>query len=524
MLKLDSGDQCMARKGEEGKALSFALEAEQWEPEVSDDFEVRTRIHLNKAIALNQLNHPQEANEEFREALQFILKQEKGKYSIIYLVNLGRIAGNEMGLGQQDQARQTLEEAIRVSEEIGDDLFIASAYNNLGLYYERLQNPELADGYYKTALSKFFPDNEDDSLLRVSILDNQSNLLLARGQIDSAINIVAANFELLRTKPNLTKRTAASGLKLLRLYAETGQTDRMPPLFALVEPMLDQDVDRDFYRDQAEFQKHWIEYASLINNDALVHRHYRMLDSVRQEEIKWAQSNEQSYEKVISEHSMSIIQAELTERSARLMETERESRFIRIMSLALISFLVFVVISGILFYRRKSAFEAIQRRLRQSEIERQNLLNEQLKKDLTHKDKDFSDLLMRLTLKDGWVNDITEKLSNLIREYDTVEAAKIRTLIRELKQQGSLHEKLDLYQSGIEDVNARFFSTLEESFPTLTKSEKEICGLIRMNLNGKEIATIRNVDPASVRKMRQRIRKKIALTPDQDLYAFMQKV
>jgi len=51
----------------------------------------------------------------------------------------------------------------------------------------------------------------------------------------------------------------------------------------------------------------------------------------------------------------------------------------------------------------------------------------------------------------------------------------------------------------------------------VTKNELRFMALLKMNMSSKEIATILNISPDGIKKARQRLRKKMSLTPDVSL-------
>jgi hypothetical protein len=70
-------------------------------------------------------------------------------------------------------------------------------------------------------------------------------------------------------------------------------------------------------------------------------------------------------------------------------------------------------------------------------------------------------------------------------------------------------EKFKLH---FEQVHPGFFRELEKSHPNLTAYEIRLCAYLHIQLSGKEIATLLNIDPASVRKAKMRLKKK--MNPD----------
>jgi len=61
-----------------------------------------------------------------------------------------------------------------------------------------------------------------------------------------------------------------------------------------------------------------------------------------------------------------------------------------------------------------------------------------------------------------------------------------------------------------EQVHPRFFEELQENYPALTKHELRLYSYFHIQLSTKEIAALLNIDPASVRRAKTRLFKKIA--------------
>jgi len=63
-----------------------------------------------------------------------------------------------------------------------------------------------------------------------------------------------------------------------------------------------------------------------------------------------------------------------------------------------------------------------------------------------------------------------------------------------------------------------------KKYPSLTKSEREVCGLLRVNLSIKEVASIRNSTIDSIKSIRYRLRKKFNLDKNVELQNFIQSL
>ena len=66
-----------------------------------------------------------------------------------------------------------------------------------------------------------------------------------------------------------------------------------------------------------------------------------------------------------------------------------------------------------------------------------------------------------------------------------------------------------------------FFRNLQERYPQLTSSDLKFCALLRLNLSTKDIAKFANISVRGVESARLRLRKKFALTTEQNLVEFL---
>ncbi|GAB2701763.1 hypothetical protein GCM10027037_28950 [Mucilaginibacter koreensis] len=66
-------------------------------------------------------------------------------------------------------------------------------------------------------------------------------------------------------------------------------------------------------------------------------------------------------------------------------------------------------------------------------------------------------------------------------------------------------------------VHRTFFYNLRKQFPHLTATDTRLMALIKLNLNGREMAGMLGITPDGVKKARQRLRKKININNDEEL-------
>ena len=152
------------------------------------------------------------------------------------------------------------------------------------------------------------------------------------------------------------------------------------------------------------------------------------------------------------------------------------------------------------------------------------LQTELITAELKTKKHDLTNVVTNLTYVREFIDDTQKKLKKIQNETEGTAREDITGLIREFASYKSADKTLTVLQSDIENVNQSFFKKLDEKFPALTQNEKELCGLLLLNLPSKDIAVIRNITPNAVKKARQRIRKKLPILEDQEISTFLESL
>lgn len=118
------------------------------------------------------------------------------------------------------------------------------------------------------------------------------------------------------------------------------------------------------------------------------------------------------------------------------------------------------------------------------------------------------------------INDLTEEISNeFVNHVDSSEGNKID--MEKLKDVIALAKSSnELFYFSFLELYPDFNKKLLEKNPLLTTSDTEFCAFLKLNFDTKEIARYRNMSVRSVESKKYRIRKKIGLTKDDDIYAY----
>lgn len=202
-----------------------------------------------------------------------------------------------------------------------------------------------------------------------------------------------------------------------------------------------------------------------------------------------------------------------------------------VLPLFIISFIIlflkitlsYVLVCILLIINGYFIWNFLQNRSKIQELENENkLFATQLKVKEDEVRNLMADNSMRLTFKEEWLAKLKNEV--LVATDETELKQSLNSLIAQLRLQIDTENKLAGLQEKIDYNNISFDQKLQELFPDLTKGEREVCALLRLNLSIKEIMIIRNVSSDSVKSMRRRIRKKMNISQDIELESFIQQL
>jgi len=124
-----------------------------------------------------------------------------------------------------------------------------------------------------------------------------------------------------------------------------------------------------------------------------------------------------------------------------------------------------------------------------------NEFNMELRKEIMEIDIEFGTKNKQLSIK---LNELKSKVSNKVK-----------------------NEAWQQFDSYYQQSNPEFFKNLTAQFNDLSPAEIKICAFLRLNLNTKDIASILCLSIDTIKTLRYRLRKKLNLNTDENLYNFL---
>ena len=164
----------------------------------------------------------------------------------------------------------------------------------------------------------------------------------------------------------------------------------------------------------------------------------------------------------------------------------------------------------------ESAFELSQKKLENAELKQQ-----ELKQQLDFKNKELSSYTLNFIKK----NEIVQQIQKTIQQIQKTSSVEKNKLIADLnkivRKNMSIDRDWEDFSRFFEDAHQGFYTQLKSTHPDLSTNDLKICSLIRLNLNVKEMASILGISPDSARTARYRLRKKMKLTPEQEILSYL---
>ncbi|QNR25455.1 tetratricopeptide repeat protein [Croceimicrobium hydrocarbonivorans] len=430
------------------------------------------------------------------------------------------------GQSQQfDSATFYYKKANQIAEDLGDASIRMHCNNNIGYNYQ--QRALFADAleHYNRAIEIFKSMPKPlgpDSLLFAVVKGNIGHCYLIQGHFQSAVQELEASTH------------------TLRILNDHGNTDSLHYGFYLIqlakaEIALNQNqsalehlalAQRNLKQSPISLIEY---YGTLSKAYEKLGRSEQAIESLWQQQLLNQQISAGKSRVNSHVHDLVNLQQKRIERErnllALLIESEREVNSLKVILISSTAILLLIaIIIAFYGYRRqqtkKRQLLEVEGNLTKLKLENKSLESRQLKEVLNHKNQDLVDFAIAITRKQEFTNELLDKL-DLISQAGESSPQDIKDLKNYIKFQLQVDSNLKVFQENIAKINHEFMAKLKERYPDLSPSEQQMCALLRLKLSSKEIATVKNISPASVKVMRHRLRKKMDLNSEINLSEFL---
>lgn len=478
-------------KGEIQKSIAHFESSEKTFTALNNVIELAT-ANINLSGAYYDLGDMEKAMNYLKKALLFAEKGGDKLRTASCLSNMGQIS-NEQGFSKN--ALSYFQKAYDIRLQVGHKYAIANSLGLIASWYLQQEDTILALDFYKRSL-QIRTDIED--ALGVSSSSLQlGGIYMSKGDYKVALDYITTSLDI--AEKTQSKKVLISSLlnigKLYMLMGNLAESER-----SLTKALR--------LSEDSELKKSMAKALMLISNLNKKQGDYsQSLEYYkRYVKLKDEMLNDETRKNTLTQQlKYQIEKSQIIEREKLEVEKAKKERMMTIyiglgiIILLILGFFVFLKVS----------------RLQQSKkVITANLKTR--KNDLTQV---VADNRMRSQLKENMLN----TLNDLHKEEDSSIRMLLKGIIIDLKQQIQTEEKHNVLQDNIGAVNKEFEEKLKTLYPGLSQTEIEICSLIKLNLNIREIASIRNTTDGAIKSYRHRIRKKMNLE-SQDLSEAINKL
>jgi len=481
------------------------------------------KLYFNLSISYIQEGINDNENDEFliKKMLQAIsinyielgnydLAEEYYNKSIKYKSNDKNVYANDENLiGEICRLRGDLKKsithfhnAIRINKLISSDKALAVNYNNIGLSYLELNNLDSSAYYLNHSLQKIEVTNL--KIRKDAINISFGKLYIKKKEYQNALNFFV----------KLIKNDLSNNPDKIELY-------------------------RDAYEGIWKCQEHLGNFKEAL----LAYKKYQLfnskiLDYSKQTEIF---QNQIIIERVAHEKEVNTL-------NKQLVIEQKYKKVLLILFSGLL--LLMVLVTYVLWLRNKSIKQKVEletnkNKIQDLELDKIKLSRDQLKlkliqseqekkikhlerlnleKQIDSKNRELTSTAIHILNKNEILSDINDKISLMaLNANDDLRKpfSQIKNLIKD-----SLHLDNDweIFKKHFTEVHPDFFIKLIKKYPNLTFDELKLCAYLKIQLSSKEIARLINISVSAVNKRRNRIRKKLNISPKVDLYEFILKI
>lgn len=212
--------------------------------------------------------------------------------------------------------------------------------------------------------------------------------------------------------------------------------------------------------------------------------------------------------------------------------------------LSWLAFLIYFVTAVLLIYglltlqklslkkHRKQHLIKEQRSLReQAEKHRQEVMaleQEMLKAEYSKLKQQLKAKTVELACKAKVDDEKNRMLISLKEKFERVqkEPALAQMTFKEINRilDSFLNKEVNTFEIQIDELHQEFYKKLKDRYPGLSNNDLRLCAYLKIGLNSREIADILNILPSSAFISRSRLRKKLNIGADEDLYGFLNSI
>jgi ligand-binding sensor domain-containing protein len=173
---------------------------------------------------------------------------------------------------------------------------------------------------------------------------------------------------------------------------------------------------------------------------------------------------------------------------------------------------------------RTAEIEEKNKLLLETEMRNAQLVHQKLNDELALKSKELTNYTLLIIQKNRLLDELKKKLKEAVRNPGSGNLRDFKNLLKLINYNFSPDKEWNEFNANFNRIHEGFADSLKSRFSELTNNDLRLCALYRIGIQTKDIAEAMGISQTSVKMARYRLRKKLGLTPEEDISEFLQKI
>jgi tetratricopeptide (TPR) repeat protein len=504
------------RAGDLKKAHKFIIKSQTVNEKYGSEYELAID-YFRRGIYAKKLGKYKESVLYYNKAIEKFKLLKEDKMVANLLGNIGNVFEN---LKQYKNALKYHIQAVEIYNTINDSTGLAGSFNDIGNIYYSQDNDSLALVYFKKAYCINELINNDIWL--AYNLQNIAHVKLRQKKYREAEKYALESIAL-KEKAKDTKSLMTSYAVLGAIFLRQQNYDSsllyLNKSITISEKSGIRNHLISVYRDLSEVYYLKKNYKQAYKYNLL---YSSEKDSVfNNEKIRIVNDIQEKYQSIESKNKILELHHD------RDIQKSRET--ILILSIISLIIVLSLLIIGFIYKRRRdkyilhqqNLFHKKQQELSDAKLERSKLKEEELQRSNIFKSKQLSTHALHMMQKNSMLQKIQSEIKLMVNKVPDNDKLIFKNILFSISQSLRSQKDWDMFKLYFEGVNRNFYNNLNKINPDLTINDHRICALVKLNMTSKEMASVLNIAPNSIKSSRYRLKKKLRLDADADLEEFI---
>lgn len=441
-------------------SLKHAIEAAEIFSRYNDELREADAL-VTIGTAYSQRNEHQSAIDYYESAIELYQKYDDKQWENYAWQ---KVATELIALNKLEQADSVIDYSLQLSDSLGSLKVLSEGYDIKGeILFQRGAYARALE-YFKLALHT---NNAEDSTFNATEQIAIGRCYQEMGHTDAALKAYLQVLPIslkMDVKENL--RTIYKNISII--YEQKGNTPRA-----------------------YEFYKKYTEVKDSINNH---------------EQTMIFADMQTKYDTDRKEKEI-----QLQEKAITILEQKSEIQ--ELLRLRLIVTIIVIIVFFLL------GLYVLWLRMKKNKL-KQVIENERLTHELDLKKRELATHTLHIIQKNELLENLQNKVTEL-RQKGSSHGSSYSEITRMINTNRLIDKDWDNFTSVFEQVHPDFFTKLKVKNTGISSNELRMAAMMKMNLNTKEMASILNITPESVKKARYRMRKKLELEPEANVNEYL---